>query len=67
MPIPHGTIDGDTTFWGTANVNCKIGYEPGGPAYCLDSGSWDTLPQCNPVGECQSYINIGTFMPAQIG
>ena len=50
--IPNGSLQAgsSTKYAGTATVVCDTGYTGGGAATCLDTGSWATLPTCNPVG-----------------
>ena len=41
----------ETVYNGLATVECNLGYEGGGTITCLDTGRWDTLPICSPIGE----------------
>ena len=54
--IPNGALStaSNTTFNGSAVVECDAGYEVQGSdiATCLSSGNWDILPTCQPKGIC---------------
>ena len=56
--IDNGSLQNgsETVFDGSATVKCNLGYEGGGTATCLDTGSWDTLPTCAPVGESNKPV-----------
>ena len=56
--IAHSINLGDTLFNGGGFFACDTGYVGGGAADCLDTGSWGTLPTCDPIGE--SFMSVQT-------